>query len=169
MKSFANQAAIVTGASSGIGRAITLALAEQGASLYLVGRHEQRLEECATEVRKKDVAVQKVLMDLNDDEAIRKFVSSMRENRSALNVLVHSSGAFRKGKIEDAPVDELDYQYRINLRAPYMLTQGMLPLLKKSKGQIVFINSTQGLDAGESVGQFAATQHALKADRKSVV
>jgi NADP-dependent 3-hydroxy acid dehydrogenase YdfG len=109
------------------------------------------------------VAVQKVRLDLTDDEAIRKFVSSMRENRSALNVLVHSSGAFRKGKIEDAPVDELDYQYRINVRAPYMLTQGMLPLLKKSKGQIVFINSTQGLDAGESVGQFAATQHALKA------
>lgn len=163
MNSFANQAAIVTGASSGIGRAIALALAEEGASLYLIGRDEQRLEACAAEVRKKNVAVQKVRLDLTDDEAISRFVSRLRDDHTSVDVLVHSSGAFRRGKIESAPVQELDYQYRINVRAPYVLTQGLLPLLQANKGQIVFINSTQGLDAGETVGAFAATQHALKA------
>lgn len=59
-------------------------------------------------------------------------------------------------------MEELDLQYRINVRAAYVLTQSVLLLLKASKGQIVLSNQTQGLDAGKSVSQFAATQHALK-------
>jgi NADP-dependent 3-hydroxy acid dehydrogenase YdfG len=57
----------------------------------------------------------------------------------------------------------LDRQYRINVRAPYMLTQALLPMLKSRRGQIVFINSSAGLNARANVSQYAATKHALKA------
>ena len=80
----------------------------------------------------------------------------------ALDVLVHCAGAFTKGKIGATPVEELDALYRTNLRLPFALTQALLPLLKVRPGQIVFINSSQGLEARAATGLFASTQHALK-------
>jgi short-subunit dehydrogenase len=163
MNSLAGQAAIITGASSGIGRSIAMALAEQDAALYLIGRDQKRLEKCASEVRKKNAAVQDICMDLSRDEAIHNFARMLRNNGVPVGILVHSSGAYRSGRIESQPIEDLDLQYRVNVRAPYLLTQALLPLLKESRGQIVFINSTQGLEASEAAGGFAATQHALKA------
>jgi NADP-dependent 3-hydroxy acid dehydrogenase YdfG len=63
------------------------------------------------------------------------------------------------GSLEKTPVDQLDALYRM----PYALTQALLPLLKSRKGQIVFVNSSQGLQARANTGAFASTQHALKA------
>ena len=81
----------------------------------------------------------------------------------ALDVLVHCAGTFATGRIEMAPVEQLDALYRANLRLPFALTQALLPLLKLRPGQIVFINSSQGLAARANTGPYAAAQHALKA------
>ncbi len=64
---------------------------------------------------------------------------------------------------ENAPIENLDSQYRINVRAPYALTKALLPMLRARRGQVVFINSSRGVIAGAGVGQYAATKHALKA------
>ncbi len=79
-----------------------------------------------------------------------------------LDALVHSAGIYSRGVTSEAPIESFDDQYRINVRAPYRLTQGLIPALRASRGQIVFINSTVVFGTGESVGQFAATQHALR-------
>jgi NADP-dependent 3-hydroxy acid dehydrogenase YdfG len=163
MNGFAHQGAIVTGASSGIGRSIAIALAEEGAAVYMIARDERRLEACASEVRRRNPDARTACMDLTDDQTVRDFAAKLQSENASINVLVHSSGAYRGGRIESLPVEDLDLQYRVNVRAPYVLTQLLLPLLKATKGQIVFINSTQGLEAGEAAGAFAATQHALKA------
>jgi NAD(P)-dependent dehydrogenase (short-subunit alcohol dehydrogenase family) len=57
----------------------------------------------------------------------------------------------------------LDWQYHTNVRAPYLLTQALLPLLRRQQGQVVFLNSSVGLAARGQVGPYAATKHALKA------
>ena len=62
-----------------------------------------------------------------------------------------------------ASVAELDRLYNANVRAPYRLTQQLLPMLMDRRGYVVFVNSTQGLNAGGGVGQFAATQHGMRA------
>jgi NADP-dependent 3-hydroxy acid dehydrogenase YdfG len=67
------------------------------------------------------------------------------------------------GLLQKASVTELDWLYRANVRAPYVLTQALLPLLLSSQGQIVFINSSVIMQARANIGQFAATQHAIKA------
>ena len=67
------------------------------------------------------------------------------------------------GSHERAPAAHLDHQYRTNVRGPYLLTQALLPLIRARRGQIVFVNSTVGLEARASVGQYASTQHALRA------
>lgn len=163
MKAFADQIAVVTGASSDIGKAIALDLAEQGAALCLIARDAQRLNAAAVAAQQATGVVQSFQIDLTVDESIRSLAEQLEKDFRGIDVLVHSSGVIHRGEHQSASVQELDLQYRANVRAPYLLTQALLPLLKSRKGQIVFINSTQGMNASAGSGQFAATQHALKA------
>jgi NADP-dependent 3-hydroxy acid dehydrogenase YdfG len=64
--------------------------------------------------------------------------------------------------MHDARLEDFDRQYRVNVRAPYLLTQLLLPRIISSRGQIVFVNSSAGLHARKGVGQYAATKHALR-------
>ena len=79
------------------------------------------------------------------------------------DVLVLCGGAIFHGALDRAPLEQFDMMYRANLRGHYALIQGLLPLLRKQRGQIVFINSSAGLRSPATVGQFSATQHAFRA------
>lgn len=163
MTTFTDQIAVVTGASSGIGKAIALSLAAQGATLCLIGRNQERLEAVAATAR---VAAPRTLIsqiDLTRDAEIEQLAMDLRRKFGQVDVLVHCAGAIYLGKLRDAAIAELDAQYQANVRAVYLLTQAMLPLLRVRPGQIAFINSSAGLTSGAGVGQFSATQHALKA------
>ena len=163
LKAFTDKIAVVTGASKGIGKAIALGLASHGATLYLVGRNLQRLEVVAQSTRAITPVVQTCHLDLTQDDDILKLAEGLQNDFGHIDILVHSAGIFSQGPLETAPVTDLDRQYRANVRAPYVLTQALLPMLKLRRGQIVFINSTVGLNARANVCQYAATQHALKA------
>ena len=91
-----------------------------------------------------------------DDRFSRRRIwrAASKSEFGALDVLVHCAGAFTTGKIEATPVGQLDALYRANLRLPFALTQALLPLLKLRPGQIVFINSSQGLAARAATGPF---------------
>jgi NAD(P)-dependent dehydrogenase (short-subunit alcohol dehydrogenase family) len=97
------------------------------------------------------------------DEDIEALAAHLQQSCGHLDLLVHSAGVYSMGRIESAPAAELDWQYRTNVRAPYVLTQALLPLLRPRQGQIVFVNSSAGLSARANVSQYAATKHALKA------
>jgi NADP-dependent 3-hydroxy acid dehydrogenase YdfG len=157
------QVAVVTGASSGIGKAIAEALAAQGMKLCLVGRNRHALEAVAARVRGMASCVLVSQTDLTVDDHIERLKSDVQQAFGQVDVLVHSAGIFAQGKLQSASIEDLDRQYRTNVRAPYLLTQGLLPLLKVRPGQIVFINSSVGLRARADVSQYAATKHALKA------
>jgi short-subunit dehydrogenase len=163
MGNFTGQVALVTGGSSGVGRAIALSLAAQGAELCLVGRNRERLEEVATYARTTSPRVLSHRADLILDEEIQQLVARVQRDFAQIDILVHSAGIITFGEVETAAVADFDQQYRINIRAPYVLTQALLPGLKARQGQIVFINSSVALNARASVGQYAATKHALKA------
>jgi NADP-dependent 3-hydroxy acid dehydrogenase YdfG len=158
-----DQTCLVTGATSGIGRAIALSLAAAGMTLGLVGRDASRLDALSSEVRCHSVRVESYRADLSSDEDIRRISSDLRRQLGTLDILIHSAGAFRMGPIMQASVDEFDLLYRVNVRAPYFLTQALLPMLADRRGQVVFINSSAGLTARAGVGPYAATKHALKA------
>ena len=163
MTVFTDQIAVVTGASSGIGKAIALGLAERNATICLVGRRLETLEAIAQKARETAPRSTSYQVDLTRDEDIQKLTASIEQDFEQVDILVHSAGVFSMGQIETAPVEHFDWQYGTNVRAPYLLTQALLPMLKARQGQIVFINSTIGLSAKANVGQYAATKHALKA------
>jgi NADP-dependent 3-hydroxy acid dehydrogenase YdfG len=163
MDTLEGKVAVITGASSGIGAAIANGLASQGVKLVLVGRNPERLEAVAAKAR---AVVQNVVIyraDLTQDEAIPQIKSFVEREFGRTDILVHSSGAHFIGKLQSAAVSELDALYRANVRAPYLLTQALLAMIKSDQGQIVFINSSQGLRTGANTGHFSSTQHALKA------
>jgi NADP-dependent 3-hydroxy acid dehydrogenase YdfG len=164
MTAFADQIAVVTGASSGIGKAIALALATQGAALCLVGRKLAPLEAIAERARTMAPQVRCYQADLTLDEDIRELTARLQQDFGYIDMLIHSAGVISLGQLEVAPVEDFDWQYRTNVRAPYALTQALLPMLRSRRGQIVFINSIAGLNAARAnVGQYAAGKHALRA------
>lgn len=155
--------AVITGATSGIGRAIAIAIAEGGGSVCLIGRNRERLETVAQQVRANCDTVVACQGDLVDDTSRSNLLVHLENEFPEPNVLVHCAGEYASGTVEGTPIEVFDALYRCNVRAPYALTQALLPALMRTQGQIVFINSTQGRRASGGVGAFAATQHAQKA------
>ena len=161
--SLRDKVAVVTGASSGIGKAIALSLAEEGAQLCLLARRLEVLEEVAKAARESSSFVRASRMDFTRDEEIREAVEDIERISRQVDVLVLCGGEIRHGEHASATLKDLDTQYRANVRGPYLLAQALLPALRIGPGQIVFINSSSGLKARARSGQFAATQHAMKA------
>ena len=163
MAALANHTAIVTGASSGIGRGIALALAREGAGLCLLGRNKKRLQETAQTASSSSPKVSMYQVDFASEQELSCLTHQLEQDLEYVDVLVHAAGDIVHGDMSSLTIDDFDRQYKINVRAPYLLTQKLLALLKARRGQVVFINSSVGVDARASVGQYAATKHALKA------
>jgi NADP-dependent 3-hydroxy acid dehydrogenase YdfG len=161
--SLIGQIAVVTGASSGIGRAIAVALSQQGVEVCAVGRNAETLAETVAKARQFS-NVTGFQVDLTAKDAPQPLVEHLTKGSKGLQILVHSAGVYRQDPMERASMDDLDAQYLANVRAPYLLTQSLLPLLTRATGQIVFVNSSAGLTAKRpEIGQYSATKHALKA------
>ena len=163
MSIFKNRIAVVTGASSGIGKLIASSLAERGASVCLLGRHREKLDAVIATMLLPSSTKRGYEVDLSVDKDILDVTEKIKRDFGQIDMLVHSAGDFSMGEVAHAHIEDFDRLYRVNVRAPYLLTQILLPLLKESKGQVVFINSTAGLNARAKVSQYAATKHALKA------
>jgi short-subunit dehydrogenase len=158
-----NRVAVISGATSGIGRAIAIQLAAKHAILYLVGRDAHKLQSLERELAPTTAEVHTLSCELDRDENILALRPHIERLHSRVDILVHSAGAITLAPIEAVSMADFDYQYRINVRAPVLLTQSLLPLIKDAKGQIVFINSSVGVRTKELVGAYAASKHALKA------
>jgi NADP-dependent 3-hydroxy acid dehydrogenase YdfG len=159
--SFEGQAALVTGATGDIGAAIAVALAERGAGVGLLGRRRTKL--AAVERRLGDAPRLVREVDLTADQAVRSAVKAFLRAFGRLDVLVHSNGVHEADTVERTKLADADRMWAANVRGPLLLTQLALPALRASKGQIVFVNSSVGLETRPGVGIFAATQHALHA------
>jgi short-subunit dehydrogenase len=159
---FTNKTAIVTGASSGIGRAIAKALAARGAKLGLLGRNQSALSQLALTTGEFN-QVHTYGCDLSVPQQIEDFAAKFKRDFVSVDFLIHCAGVISLGPTVENSVESLDKQFSVNVRGPYVLTHAFLPILKASQGQIVFINSSAGLTAGPNIGQYAATKHALKA------
>jgi short-subunit dehydrogenase len=101
--------------------------------------------------------------DLAKDDEIEGLRHRIADTHERLDILVHCAGVIDQGKLAEAPISSLDRQYQVNVRGPLLLTQLLWPLLKKPRGQMVFVNSSAGLSVRARSGQYAATKRAFKA------
>jgi NADP-dependent 3-hydroxy acid dehydrogenase YdfG len=154
--------ALVTGASSGIGRAIALTLASAGAAVWMAARTADNLAEVAA-IGGPGAELRPVPVDLTDDAGLAHLRETIESGSERLDIVVHAAGSIALGATAEAGVSELDAQYRVNLRARYLLTQLVLPLLAASGGDLVFVCSTAALGGRSGVGQYAALQAGVRA------
>ena len=126
----------------------------------LVGRKRARLERVLRDL--SGGAHHVMVADLTVDSHVRSAVRSFLRRFGRLDILVHSNGSHASGSLEQAHVRDFDRMWASNVRSPFLLTQLLVPALRESSGQIVFVNSSAGLGERPGVGQFTATQHALR-------
>jgi NAD(P)-dependent dehydrogenase (short-subunit alcohol dehydrogenase family) len=149
--------AIVTGASSGIGFAIAEAMSQAGAKVVLVGRDEERLQRCAERCGEHRV----VAVDLALDEAPDRIVADALDVFGAIDALVHSAGIFWPKPLAEAPQEDFDMQWRVNVRAPYALTRAALPHLRRDSS-VTFVSSIAGQVAFPNSSAYCATKGAIE-------
>jgi short-subunit dehydrogenase len=154
--------AVVTGAGSGIGRAIAFELVNRNVSCCLVGRTLSKLQEVARSASRAGVECILKAVDLCEPEAVATLGAEVKALGRPVDLLVHSAAAIRRAFVEASTVDEFNYLLAVNLVAPFALTKNLLPLLCANKGQIVFVNSSVVHHPAAGVVQYAATKHALK-------
>lgn len=162
MDVFKGQVALITGGGTGVGRAISIALSEHGVNVCLVGRRAHVIRSVAEKICDSGRLARAYAADITSDEQVQALAMNLEHELGALDILIHSAGTYIRGDVSKASVLDLDSQYQANLRAPLFLTQLLLPLIRLRCGQIVFINSSAGLTSRPAIGQFSATQHALK-------
>jgi NAD(P)-dependent dehydrogenase (short-subunit alcohol dehydrogenase family) len=141
------RAALVTGATSGIGRATALRFAAEGARLALVGRNVEGLERVAGECRGRGGEVLAISADVTSEEDARRAVERTAETFGALDVLVNAAGILSNGTVETTTLGAWDEMLNVNLRSVFHLTQLALPHLERRPGNVVNVSSVTGLRA----------------------
>jgi NAD(P)-dependent dehydrogenase (short-subunit alcohol dehydrogenase family) len=135
---------IVTGASSGIGRAATLQLANDGASVVAVGRNEKELISLSSKIGPDGGTIKAHLADVTELSQLDRIVSETVHTFGKIDVLVNSAGIIKNGTIETTTLDDWDRMLNINLRSVFALTQKCIPHLVETKGNIVNVSSVAG-------------------------
>jgi NADP-dependent 3-hydroxy acid dehydrogenase YdfG len=152
------QVALVTGASSGIGRATTQLLAAEGYYVFAAARRIGRLEELRSD------HIEPIELDVTDETAIHELVANVVLSRGRIDVLVNNAGFGQLGTIECVSMDAAHRQLEVNVFGYARFMQAVLPQMRKQKsGHIVNITSVMGRISTPGFGWYAASKHAVEA------
>ena len=163
--------AVVTGASTGMGRAIAIAMAAQGAKLGIVARHGGRLEETASLARSGGGDVLTFQGDVADNELAKQVVRTMIERFGRIDILVNNAGinTFHRN-LADMSVADWNRVFSTNITGVFLFTRHVLPHMRKArKGQIINVSSAAGLAPSAPAGvAYSASKHALHSFNGSI-
>lgn len=157
-----DRVAVVTGASSGIGRTIALALAEAGASIVLVARRAALLDTLRGEIAEAGGRSASLPCDLADRAALKACGARAAEPFGAPDILVSAAGTNRRNAILDVTEDDWDATMRLNLDAPFFLAQSLAPaMIARRFGRIINIASLQSVRAFANCAPYGASKGAI--------
>ena len=135
---------LITGASSGLGRAISICLASKNYHCILSSRNKVKLKEIADYMHSKNYTCTIIPSDLTSEKSIENLYQEC-QRIGFVEMVVNNAGVGIFSKIEDSSIADFDKQVSINLRAPFILSKKFIPdMKKKSKGRLIFINSVAG-------------------------
>jgi NAD(P)-dependent dehydrogenase (short-subunit alcohol dehydrogenase family) len=152
---------IVTGASSGIGRAAAQLFATRGATVVGVGRNEKELTAVAKKVKSGKGEIKPHLADVTELSQLERIVTETIHNHGQIDVLVNSAGVIKNGTIETTTLDDWDKMMHINLRSVFLLMQKCVPYLAETKGNIVNLSSVAGPRAFPNVLAYCVSKAAV--------
>ena len=155
--------ALITGASSGIGLATVLYMAERGYFVIGTGRSVDRLAGLRDEAARRNLRVAALELDINSDEAVNDVLPGLVARHGAIDVLVNNAGYGLWGPVESLSMEELKAQLETNFFAATRLIQAVLPgMLRRRKGTIVNVSSISGRIGAPFNGGYAASKFALE-------
>ena len=152
--------ALVTGASSGIGRAIAVALAADGSELVVVARRRDRLEALAAELHAAHgVGVEVLVADVTRPDELAVVEDRLRTGNPPVDLLVNNAGRGGHGPFADLPIDQQEDQLRLNVLAPVRLTHAALArMVPQRRGGVLNVSSISGMQPMPYVATYAATK-----------
>ncbi len=160
-KQFAGKVVLVTGATSGIGKACAQAFNAAGAKVAFVGRNRTALQSVAQELEANGGDVLALTADLSLDSEAKELVPKVKDHFGGIDVLVNAAGHISSGTIETTSIDDWDKMMNVNVRAIFVLMQQALPSLIERKGNIVNISSVTGLRSFPGVLAYCVSKSAL--------
>ena len=160
-----NKVALITGATSGIGKATALKAAEAGFDIIITGRREDRLQTLAREIREKGVEVLALNFDIRQPEAVRQAVESLNGNWRNIAVLVNNAGlAVGISPIQEGILDDWERMIDTNVKGLLYMTRAVAPqMIANQTGHIVNIASIAGKEVYPGGNVYCATKHAVDA------
>jgi 3-oxoacyl-[acyl-carrier protein] reductase/pteridine reductase len=161
-KLLTGKTALVTGAAKRIGRAIALALAENGANVaitYLGSQSDS--EETVRSLAALDVDAFSVRCDLRDPLSIEQMVAAVADEFGQIDLLVNNAGIFESEALENISVEQWDAMFTTNTRAPFLVAKAAYPHLRAAKGRIVNIGSLGGLHPWATHAHYCTSKAAL--------
>ena len=153
---------IVTGASSGIGRALCFELARQRPKLVLAARNHERLEEVAQQCKASGAETLVVPTDVTSVDQCRRLIDQTVDEFGRIDVLINNAGAAIWSRFDEiADITRVDDLMRLNYAGSAYCTHFALPHLKQSRGRIVAMSSVSGLTGVPLLSAYASTKHAM--------
>jgi NAD(P)-dependent dehydrogenase (short-subunit alcohol dehydrogenase family) len=159
----AGKVAIVTGASRGIGRAISIALAKESSTVVLAARSIQQLQITAEQVTLAGGTAHVVHVELTEEQSICNLIRVVNDKLGRLDILVNNAGVTHSALLEQTSTEDWQRCISINAQAPFILCREALPLLKKSpEAYIINISSVVGIKGYPLQSAYTASKHALR-------
>jgi len=169
MKFLTDKVALVTGASRGLGKAIALALAAEGASIAAVARSEEALKETIEAIRAAGGTAEPFALDVSDDAAVEASVEKIAARFGHIDVLVNNAGVTRDGLLMRMKSEDWDAVLDTNLKGAFLLTKPVSRLMIKQRaGRIINISSVIGLMGNAGQANYAASKAGLIGFTKSI-
>ncbi len=159
-----NKTALITGATSGIGKATAYAFAEQGINIIICGRRKERLEEIQNTLSKK-VKVHILSFDIRDKAAVQNAINTLPEDFCKIDILINNAGnAHGLEPIQDGNIDDWDAMLDINVKGLLYISKAIIPIMiANKKGHIINIGSTAGKEVYPNGNVYCASKHAVDA------
>jgi len=149
--------ALVTGASSGIGKSATIELQHKGFEVFAAARRIEKMKDLS------DVGINVISMDVTSAESVQKGINYVVEKYGKIDVLVNNAGYGLLGTVEDTPIDDAKYQFEVNVFGLSRITQLVIPYMRKNgEGRIINISSIGGRIYTPYGAYYHATKHAIE-------
>lgn len=159
-----DKVALITGGSRGIGRAIAMAYAREGAKLALCARTGSEIDQVVSEIRGLKAECEGWQCDVSSEESVKELVSNVQGKFGRIDVLVNNAGVMtRPVPMTELEVKKWDYTIAVNLRGPFLVTQAVLPLMiKQQSGSIINVSSSIGRSAYANFIAYATSKWGLE-------
>ena len=162
MASIAGKNALVTGAGKGIGRAVAVALAQEGVHVALLARTEAQLQDVAKEIEALGVKAVVLAADIADRAAVEAAVAQATEALGSIDILINNAGIGTFAKLVDMDPTEWEHIIQVNLMGTYYATRAVLPgMIARETGDIINVASTAGQRGAATTSAYSASKFAV--------